>query len=165
MKVIYKPIQGGKTTELIRISAETGAYIVCHSFDEAHRIFEYARILGLDIPLPFTYDEFKRGQYAGHLKLLLDNVEDYISDLNKSDILAVTITDLSKPQKTKIDISNYDPVEMSWVDVYNCPNCKKEFLDVDRENYPNFCCWCGIPIEWIGRQNEHEEQIVQESKK
>mgnify|MGYP001012134399 FL=1 len=58
MKIIYKPRQSGKTLEVIKMSAETGYRIVCHSQSECSRVFHVAQEMGLNIPFPMSIDEF-----------------------------------------------------------------------------------------------------------
>jgi len=58
MKVIYKPRQSGKTLEAIKMSAETGSRIVCHSKEECNRVFYMAQEMGINIPFPMNIDEF-----------------------------------------------------------------------------------------------------------
>jgi len=58
MKIIYKPRQSGKTLEAIKMSAETGCRIVCHSKEECNRVFYMAQEMGLSIPFPMSIDEF-----------------------------------------------------------------------------------------------------------
>lgn len=67
----------GKTTTLIKISADSGAYIVCFSMKEADRVHMEAIKMGLKIPLPITYDEFISRHYSpkGVRSLLIDNVD------------------------------------------------------------------------------------------
>lgn len=57
MRIIAKGIQTGKTTELIKRSAETGFPIVCRHRLAANRILDLAKNLGLSIPAPYTYAE------------------------------------------------------------------------------------------------------------
>lgn len=84
----------GKTTELIKKSANTGDYIVCRSISEASEIRDHAFVLGLKIPLPITYDEFINKRYRGKniSGFLIDNIEDllqYIS--NRVPVKAITL--------------------------------------------------------------------------
>jgi hypothetical protein len=62
---ILRPRRSGKTTDLIRICAEQGGYIVCQSKVEARRIFEAAQKMDLSIPFPITYDEFLSKRFHG----------------------------------------------------------------------------------------------------
>ncbi len=81
MKVIHKPRQTGKTTELIKIASQEGGYIVCHSRGEAYRISKTAEEIGKQILFPITYDEYLNGSYRGkNIKAFyIDNVEFLLS--------------------------------------------------------------------------------------
>jgi len=70
----------GKTTALIKHSHNTGAYIVCHSRDEAQRIFAQATDMGLRIPLPLTFSELINGRFAarGISGFAIDNADHLI---------------------------------------------------------------------------------------
>lgn len=93
MKIIYKERKKGKTTELIKLSAEHHNYIVCHSISEVYRINDEARKMGLNIPFPITYDEFIKGKYYGKgvKGFLIDNAEMLLQYITKVPITAITI--------------------------------------------------------------------------
>jgi len=93
MRLILRPKQGGKTTELINLSAENGGYIVCHTRNEAYRIRTQAREMGLFIPLPLTYIEFFNRQLypPGVKRFLIDNVEMLLQFIAR-DILIEAVT-------------------------------------------------------------------------
>lgn len=96
MKKIILPRGKGKTTELIKISAETGCYIVCRSPSEASRIQLTATQIGLRIPFPITYEEFITGQYFGKgIKgFLIDDLDKLINEISAVvPVYAVTMTD------------------------------------------------------------------------
>lgn len=65
VKVIIGGRGSGKTTNLIKMCAKKGGYIVCQHRREAHRIFWMAKDMEVDIPHPITYDEFLNGRYYG----------------------------------------------------------------------------------------------------
>lgn len=48
----------GKTYQLIKKSAETGDYIVCINKFHVSELQSKALELGLEIPLPITFEEF-----------------------------------------------------------------------------------------------------------
>lgn len=77
MQIILGRRGSGKTTKLIKLSAETQSYIVCRSQDEAARISSIATEMKLNIPFPLTYSEFIQKQfYARGIKgFLIDNAE------------------------------------------------------------------------------------------
>lgn len=94
MKVIADDRQTGKTTELIKMSAETGFYIVCHSRREAGRVFRVAIESDLVIPFPKTHREFLAHQYysPGIKGFLIDNLDLLVLSLTDVLVEAVTIT-------------------------------------------------------------------------
>jgi len=83
----------GKTFQLIKMSHESGNYIVCHSMQEADRIHQEARDLGFSIPLPITYDEFIKRKYNGKgiKAFLIDNVELLLDTISTIPINAITM--------------------------------------------------------------------------
>ena len=83
----------GKTTQLIKNSAKTGDYIVCHGLDEAHRIHYEAKQMGLAIPLPITHREFIEKRYIGRniSGFLIDNIEMFIQSFSDVPVNAITI--------------------------------------------------------------------------
>lgn len=99
MKVISRPRNAGKTSELIKESAEHGYYIITMDHDSARKTVEQAAQMGLDIPFPLTYREFKnRAFYARGIKgFLVDNIDGFLeqifSDMTKGvPVEAVTMT-------------------------------------------------------------------------
>ena len=93
MKTIIKQKGAGKTTTLIKISHLSGDYIVCKNINEANRIKSVAIDMGLDIPLPITYDEFIHKRYCGKniTGFLIDNIDDFLQTLSNVPINAITI--------------------------------------------------------------------------
>ena len=83
----------GKTTQLIKKSAKSGGYIVCHSLREANRIQVEAEKMGLYVPLPITYTEFieKRYSETNISGFLIDNLEMFLQYLSKVPINAITM--------------------------------------------------------------------------
>lgn len=77
MNVVIKKPRGGKTTELIKLSSQSHAYIVCMNTQESARIQRQAQEMNLKIPFPITFDEFLQGKFykAGVKGFLIDNVE------------------------------------------------------------------------------------------
>lgn len=83
-KLIFGDRQSGKTTELIKESARTGAYIVVSCRDEAHNVFRSAKELGLDILFPLTVTDIISeypSSYILQKGILIDNLEETISRL------------------------------------------------------------------------------------
>lgn len=93
MNIIHKGKGEGKTTELIKLSATHQAYIVCCSIQEANRILKQARDMGLNIPMPITYDDFIEKKYYGkYIKgFLIDNAEHLLQQMTKVPITDITI--------------------------------------------------------------------------
>lgn len=91
-KIIFKK-GSGKTTRLIEKSSQSGDYIVCHSVEEANRVKREAMQMGLNIPLPITYDDFfQRRYYGGGISgFLIDNLEMFLQTLSSVPINAVTM--------------------------------------------------------------------------
>ena len=77
MKIIARPRQSGKTTQLVMISAETGHYIVTKDHGTARYTAMLAKDLGPVIPFPLTYDEFLNHAWNGKTikGLLIDDLE------------------------------------------------------------------------------------------
>ena len=94
MKIIYKPRQSGKTLEAIKISAETGSRIVCHSKEECNRVFCMAQEMGINIPFPISFDEFLRREYHGrHIKgFIIDNADMLLQYLTPVMVECVTLS-------------------------------------------------------------------------
>jgi len=94
METLIIPRGKGKTTELIKKSAESGDYIVCDRLHEANRIQVKAQSMGLQIPLPITYNEFlKKGYYGkGISGFLIDNADMFLQSLSKVPINSITVS-------------------------------------------------------------------------
>lgn len=95
MEIIIKPHQTGKTQELIRRSAESGAYMVCIHRREALRVVAAAEEMGLRIHFPLTLDEFLQGLYYGRRvkSLLIDNADLFLQAVSSVPIDAMTISE------------------------------------------------------------------------
>jgi hypothetical protein len=93
MKKIIGNRNTGKTTELIKMSAEKGFYIVCKNQSEASNIAIKALDLDLQIPFPITYEEFINKDYypRGIRGFLIDNVEMLLLRLTNVNIEAITM--------------------------------------------------------------------------
>jgi hypothetical protein len=77
MNIICRGRRTGKTIEIIKASARTWNYIVCHDLSECQRIAKIACDMNLDIPFPITFDEFIGGRFCGrNMKgLIIDNAD------------------------------------------------------------------------------------------
>lgn len=77
-KLIFGDRHSGKTTELIKESAITGAYIVVSCRNEAHNVFRSANELGLNIPFPLTVADVMSeptSSYIFQKGILIDDLE------------------------------------------------------------------------------------------
>lgn len=85
MTLVFGPKRSGKTHRAIRESAETGAYIVCDSHNEAWRISQQAEKMGLCIPFPITYYDFNSGAFhtRGVPGFIIDNVDKYFRRMGR----------------------------------------------------------------------------------
>lgn len=94
-KLIFGDRHSGKTTELIKESARTGAYIVVSRMNEAHYVFRFAKELGLNIPFPLTVTDIisePSSSYIFQKGILIDDLEEIISRLfNHITIHAATV--------------------------------------------------------------------------
>ena len=96
MKIIIAPRGTGKTTQLIKQCASYNyALIVCHNQQMCRWTFNHAKEIGIDIPMPITYDELMRGIYRGKSidAFLLDNVEMFLKSLTAVPIAAITMSE------------------------------------------------------------------------
>lgn len=104
---IYKKRQTGKTTELIKRSAETGAVIVVHTGTMARCIEQQAAYMGYIIPRPMGLIHFnsimndpkfrEEREEIFEKGILIDELQLMIDDLfGGVPIHAVTITDYSE---------------------------------------------------------------------
>lgn len=94
MKILAWPRQSGRTSEIIKMCAEEGGYIITRSIEAAYKIREQARIMGLSIPFPLSYKEFVDKKYypRGVEKFYIDDVEALLSYIAPAvKIEAVTI--------------------------------------------------------------------------
>jgi hypothetical protein len=88
----------GKTTELIKLSAESFAYLIVGTQERATAVFHQAKEMGLDIPFPLTYDDFVRGSYYGKgiNGFLIDNADNLIEKMSRGvPVLAISLTEQS----------------------------------------------------------------------
>jgi hypothetical protein len=92
MKIDIRPRRAGKTTDLIKECAENGGYIVCAHRREAHNIHKAARQMGLEIPLPITFNEFVRGEFVGiGVKVIyIDNIDLCIQSISSAPVKTIT---------------------------------------------------------------------------
>ena len=110
MEIIVKKRGTGRTLELIKKSNKTGGYIVCMSQKESERILSHSQELGLNIPMPITYEEFinKRYHSKGIKNFLIDNVEDLLQTLTDVKIDAITLAEQENLIAEEDNVSNDD---------------------------------------------------------
>lgn len=85
-KLIFGDRRSGKTTELIKESARTGAYIVVPTRNDARNVFGAAKEMGLNIPYPLTVNEMiyeSPSSYIFQKGILIDDLEEVICHLFK----------------------------------------------------------------------------------
>lgn len=120
--------QSGKTTELIRRSAETRAYILVANKSTASLIFTQAKMNDYDIPYPITIDDMLSwtvNKSVWAKGILIDELDMILSDLfNGVPIRAATIT------KQKITSLSHDTAETS-----NSLLTVKDVLSVSETRY------------------------------
>ena len=94
MKIIVRPRQGGKTTELVKMAHKHNGYIVCLNHLEVARVFEESQHMECKINFPITFHEFLNHEYndKGVKKFYIDNVEMLIQQLTNVPIEAITLT-------------------------------------------------------------------------
>lgn len=98
MEVIKKGKGEGKTRALIELSAENKHIIVCRGREEVIRIFEYSKQLGLEIPVPITFYNFRTGgRLGGRLDsdlegYMIDDLDAFLEMMTFSPISYVTIS-------------------------------------------------------------------------
>ena len=100
MEVIYRSRGQGKTTDLIKMSAEKGYYLVCSTMSRVKWTANHARELGLDIPFPLTFDEFIQREYYGKgIKgFVIDDADQLLQYMSSVPVFAVALNDSSKEE-------------------------------------------------------------------
>lgn len=98
MRIIAGGRKTSRTTRLIEMSAELEAagevnYIVVANHDQAYRVAQKAKELGLNIGFPITYDEFEHNKYAGQniQHFLIDNADHFLQSLTPVHIAAIVV--------------------------------------------------------------------------
>ena len=95
MKMIIKGRGEGKTTEFIKMSAETGCRIVCISMMECHRVLKVAKEMGYHIPKPEPFHNLLHGFSGRGERLsgyLIDNLDLCLQQLTPIPIMAVSLS-------------------------------------------------------------------------
>lgn len=92
MNIYVGARQSGKTTELIKLSARTGATIAVATYQMAEDIKFKAKLMELEIPEPVTYAEiFRTYRYNKTKRYLVDEAQMLLRQLNV-DVATVTDT-------------------------------------------------------------------------
>lgn len=82
MKIISKPRQSGKSSELIKLSAETGSRIVCANHNLAKSIMLLADQLNLKIKRPISYND--NLSVLAEREILIDDYDLIITNILRS---------------------------------------------------------------------------------
>lgn len=102
-KMIIKPRQTGRTTELIKMAAENNLYIVTTDRQRALFIVKMARDLGLNIPFPITLRELPVCPYSSFIKeVLIDDADHILERCVGVKIKAIT---MEAPHEDRTDYS------------------------------------------------------------
>ena len=93
MEIIIKPPCTGKTTELIKKSAETWTYIVTADRNRADHVAKMAKDMGIDIPHPIGFNDFLECRMRTPVKeVLIDDADDCLRYLfGRVNISAITM--------------------------------------------------------------------------
>ncbi len=134
MKIIYRPRNTYKTTELIKESAETGIYIMTLTRKRADTILYHAQTLGLYIPNPVTLEDYKRtnGFQGSFIKeILIDDADDILKEIfRRVEIKTITMTD-REPKKECAFCKTIYPVE----DTSDMAFQRGKYKDFKEDNY------------------------------
>lgn len=90
-KIIIKPRQTGRTTEMIKMAAEHNLYIVTTDRMRAHFIAKMARDLGLNILFPITVRELPIHPNRATQEVLIDDADQVLEYLVGTRIKAITM--------------------------------------------------------------------------
>lgn len=112
MNLITGAAGSGKTRYLVQESVRrVGAYIVCYDQSRAHTIQRHAREIGVNIPLPITYQEleYSRGIRGG---ILIDDIDHMLRILfRQHKIHAITMRTGAENQNIILGLSNDKLIE------------------------------------------------------
>lgn len=95
IKKIIGACDSERTKRLIQMSHETGAFIVLPNKARADITFRLAKKLGLKIPKPISWDEYRSGILIGqHNGILIEDADDLLKKIFYGDsINAIAMTD------------------------------------------------------------------------
>lgn len=155
----------GKTTELIKKSAESGIYILVANRRRAEILVEQAKAMKLYIPFPVTLQEWLRSDNRFHGSsirrdgLLIDDIDSVIEELfSPIDIKAVTlrtpcvITNLDKPTADVVEVRHgtwYHGTENGAV-YAKCSACGRK-MNYSCYGYA-YCSLCGAKMDGERRE-------------
>lgn len=76
MKILLGERRSGKTTELVKIAAQSKAVIVCFNQQMVQCTKDRAKQLGLEIETPITFSKLQKGYLMGtNHKVLIDDFD------------------------------------------------------------------------------------------
>ena len=92
MKIVMGGRRSGKTSELIRASAETGAPIVCFNYDARKCVEAAAKSMGVKIPQPVHLAERMRQDGRNrHGRIIVDEAQLVLAKLLDGRIEAISV--------------------------------------------------------------------------
>ena len=152
-KILAGARRNGKTSELIRMAAKEGLYIVTSTKQCAQHIAAQARRMGIDNQLyPVTLQEahgLRCTAYDTHKgRILIDNADVVLALLLNMPVEAMTVT---TPEQADTNLlltcTNVAP-EAGHQPVFDCSNCGWDDLCYDHidDDELNYCPNCGAKI-------------------
>lgn len=118
MKIICKPRQMGKTTELIKIAAQNLSTIICRSDSDARKISAQAHKMNIIILTPITIDDFLKGRFhADRIKnFCIDNPELILKELAQGVEISAISLDMGDYKVTNaVEICTNEKDEVLWI--------------------------------------------------
>lgn len=114
-KLIVKERGKGKTTELIKMSAEKGQYILVADENRRKHVANMAEKMGLHIPYPITLREALTCGFHGTFihNILIDDADDILRMIFQVGITAMTFT---KEVEEPFDIEAFNRTEDAMED-------------------------------------------------
>ena len=134
IEVICKPRGGGKTYDLIMESAKAGTPILTPY--NPNYIINLSRKMGVNIPQPITFNEYRRFRENGSLsvhrtwngKLLIDEIDEFLNKILDANVEKVTYTPDYINGEEKF---NMNKSICCWDYLYNTPIMQNK-IDKDR---------------------------------
>lgn len=144
----------GKTSELIRMAAKKGLYIVVPHKDRVKQLQNQALNIGVKnmlYPLIPAEARALRGTPYGEMldtRILVDDADALLSSLLRAKVAAMTVT---TPEQADTNLlltcTNTAPWAACGDDVFECSNCGWDDLCCDiRNDELNYCPNCGAKI-------------------